>query len=105
MSFLRHRGSRSNRIRRIDDVLASLLRQKKGWRTGLTLARIQQEWLSIVGKEIAAHAQPVHLARGRLDISCDHDVWRAELQFLKPELLARITEAMGEGVVKEIWLK
>ena len=105
MGVFRHRGTRSNRIRRIDDVLATLFRQKKGWRTGLALARLKQEWLAIVGKEIAAHAQPVHLARGRLDLSCDHDVWRAELQFLKPELLARISEVIGEGVVKEIWLK
>lgn len=97
-------GYRSNRMMRIDDILASLLRQKK-WRTGLLYARIHEEWPTIVGKEIANHAQPTHLSRGRLEVSCDHDVWRAELQFLKPELLARLTEALGEGVVKDIWLK
>ena len=95
---------RSNRIRRIDDVLATLLKRKR-WRNGLLYARIYQEWPQIVGKEIASHATPAHFSRGRLDIACDHDVWRAELQFLKPELLARLTEAFGEGVVKEIWLR
>ncbi len=104
MRFLRHGVRRSNRILRIDDVLASLLGQRK-WRTGLALAEIQQDWPHIVGPEIAAHAKPVHLARGRLDVACDHDVWRAELQFLKPELLARLEEALGPGVVKDIWLK
>ena len=98
------REHRSGRMRRIDDILASLLKQKK-WRNGLMLARIQQDWTQIVGREIAAHARPAHLSRGRLEIACDHDVWRAELQFLKPELLARLTEEIGEGVVKDIWLK
>ena len=95
---------RSNRIRRIDDVLASLLKQKR-WRSGLLFARLEQEWPQIVGKEIASHAVPASFFRHRLEITCDHDVWRAELQFLKPELLARLAEALGEGVVKEIWLK
>jgi predicted nucleic acid-binding Zn ribbon protein len=99
------KGFRANRILRIDDVLASLLRQRKTWRTGLAFADIRRDWPQIVGPEIAAHARPVHLARGRLDIACDHDVWRAELQFLKPELLARMEEALGPGVVKDIWLK
>ena len=98
------KGTRSNRIRRIDDILASLLRQKK-WRAGLIFARIQKEWPQIVTPEVAAHAKPEHFSRGRLDIVCDHDVWRAELQFLKPELLARLTEAFGEGIVKDIWLR
>ena len=97
-------GYRKGRMRRIDDVLASLLKQKR-WRTGLLFAKIRQEWLQIVGPEIAAHATPANFSRGRLDIACDHDVWRAELQFLKPELLARLAEVLGEGVVKEIWLK
>lgn len=99
-----HTTYRSSRIRRIDDVLASLLKQKR-WRNGLLLARMHQDWPQIVGRKIASHAQPAHFSRGRLEIACDHDVWRAELQFLKPELLARLTEAFGEGVVKEIWLK
>ena len=99
-----YKSIRSHRIRRIDDILASLLRRPR-WRNGLLLARMTQEWLAIVGPEISAHATPAHFSRGRLEIACDHDVWRAELQFLKPELLARIAEALGEGVVKDIWLK
>jgi predicted nucleic acid-binding Zn ribbon protein len=98
------REMRSNRVRRIDEILASLLKQKK-WRNGLFYAHIAREWPLIVGREIASHAQPTHFTRGRLDVACDHDVWRAELQYLKPELLARLSEALGEGVVKEIWLK
>jgi predicted nucleic acid-binding Zn ribbon protein len=38
-------------------------------------------------------------------VECDHDVWRTELSFLKPEILKRIAEVQGEGVVKEIFLK
>jgi predicted nucleic acid-binding Zn ribbon protein len=104
MRYLPYRHGRTNRILRIDDVLSSLLGQRK-WQSGLTFALIQREWAEIVGPEIAAHAKPAHLARGRLDVVCDHDVWRTELQFLKPELLARLNEALGNERIKEIWLK
>lgn len=89
---------------RIDAILEQLLRQKK-WRAGLQSARIRLLWADTVGPEIAAHAHPQQLLRGRLLVECDHDVWRAELTFLRPELIRHINEAMGEELVKEIWLK
>jgi len=62
-------------------------------------------WPEIVGERIARRAKPVHLLRGRLVVECSEDVWRAELQFDKPELLEKIRDAVGEGIVKEIFLK
>jgi predicted nucleic acid-binding Zn ribbon protein len=62
-------------------------------------------WPQIVGERIARRAKPAHLQRGRLVIECGDSVWRAELQFLKPELLEKIHDAVGEGIVKEIFLK
>ena len=89
---------------RIDDLQASLLRQKK-WQSGFQLAKLREMWEQLVGPEIAAHAQPHKFHGKRLEVHCDHDVWRTELQYLEPELLKRIAEGMGEGVVKEIWLR
>jgi predicted nucleic acid-binding Zn ribbon protein len=88
----------------IGDLLDRLLGQKS-WQRGVQAARIRILWNEIVGPEIAARAQPQKLERGRLIVHCDHDVWRTELMYLKPELLKRIAEVMGDGVVKEIFLK
>jgi predicted nucleic acid-binding Zn ribbon protein len=95
---------RSHKIQKIDAVLSSLLTQKK-WRQGLLEAKLRLMWPELVGPEIAARTEPKKIYRNELIIHCDHDVWRTELQYLKPELLKRIAEGMGEGVVKEIFLK
>jgi predicted nucleic acid-binding Zn ribbon protein len=88
----------------IADILERILGDRK-FRQGVRKAEITLRWSEIVGPEIAARTRPVHLSRGRLLIECDHDVWRTELSFLKPEILKRIAEVEGEGVVKEIFLK
>ncbi len=88
----------------IGRLLDRLLEQKK-WRQGIKAAQLRLEWAEIVGPHIAEHAKPGTLHGKRLIVECDHDVWRTELAYLKPELLKRIAEAMGEDVVKEIWLK
>ncbi|HEY3295479.1 MAG TPA: DUF721 domain-containing protein [bacterium] len=95
---------RKEQALRIDDLLASLLRQKK-WQSNFQMAKLKQMWAELVGPEISAHAQPYRFHGKRLEVHCDHDVWRTELQYLEPELLKRIAEGMGEGVVTEIWLR
>jgi predicted nucleic acid-binding Zn ribbon protein len=95
---------RSKKAIHISDLLKRVLGDRK-FRQGIRQAEIKLRWEEIVGPEIAARTRPVHLSRGRLLVECDHDVWRTELSFLKPEILKRIAEVQGEGVVKEIFLK
>jgi hypothetical protein len=95
---------RTHKVQKIDAVLKSLLQNKK-WRQGLLAAKLSLMWPELVGPDIAARAVPKRIYQGTLEIHCDHDVWRTELQYLKPELLKRIAEGMGEGVVKDIFLK
>jgi len=90
--------------KKIDKILGSLISQKR-WRRGITEADLFLRWPELVGPKIAEHTEPVKLMRNRLEVLCDHDVWRTELQFMKPELLKSIAEKIGEGVVKDIFLK
>ncbi|MCL4305651.1 DUF721 domain-containing protein [bacterium] len=87
----------------INKILDSLLRDKK-YQKGLRLAQIEEHWVEIVGEQIAKYAHVQGLERGRLMVLCDHDVWRATLHHTKPELLGRIEQVVGKGVVKEIFL-
>ena len=60
--------------------------------------------MEIVGEQIAKYAHVQGFEKGRLMVQCDHDVWRATLHHTKPELLARIEQVVGKGVVREIFL-
>jgi predicted nucleic acid-binding Zn ribbon protein len=78
---------------------------RKSWQGHVMASRVSLEWPQIVGPEIAARTRPERLAHGRLYIVCEHDVWRTELQYLKPEILQRVAEVLGEGVVKDVYLR
>jgi len=87
----------------ITKILDGLLRDKK-YQKGLRLALIEERWVEIVGEQIAKYAHVQGLEKGRLLVKCDHDVWRATLHHTKTELLGRIAEVVGKGVVKEVFL-
>lgn len=69
------------------------------------MARLRLLWAELVGPLIAEHTQPHKLYGSQLEVHCDHEVWRTRLQYLEPELLKRIAEGMGEGVVTNIRLR
>jgi predicted nucleic acid-binding Zn ribbon protein len=66
------------------------------------LAAVFSRWEEIVGASVAAHARPVSLVRGALVVAVDQPGWATQLRYLGPKLVARITEAAGEGVVDRL---
>lgn len=95
---------RQRKIVPIQEAVQQLL-NRKSWQGHVLASRVSLEWKEIVGPEIAARTRPERLAHGKLYIECEHDVWRTELQYLKPEILKRVAEVVGEGVVKDVYLK
>ena len=62
------------------------------------LARIQAVWEDAAGPTVAAEAQPRAETAGTLVVECSSGVWAQELEFLAPDLLARLNEALkGPG--------
>jgi predicted nucleic acid-binding Zn ribbon protein len=59
-------------------------------------------WREIVGDVVADHAKPVSLDSGRLVVAVDQPGWATQLRFLTPDLLAKIAERIGPGVVDHI---
>jgi predicted nucleic acid-binding Zn ribbon protein len=70
--------------------------------------RLQQSqvfflWPTIVGSDIARHAQPVSLRNGMLIVAVDHPVWLQELsRYHKPEILQRVQQRVGKKAVRDI---
>lgn len=65
--------------------------------------RIQQNWIEIVGPDIARRTMPGTLTRGTLTVFVKGSVWLAELKRNGPaNLIQRINEAFGAETVKRI---
>ena len=66
--------------------------------------RLMSAFRKAAGATIALHAQPRRLERGVLHIAVDSPVWLQELTFLRAQLLAKVSRALG-GEVREIRLR
>ncbi|MDX1775267.1 MAG: DUF721 domain-containing protein [Desulfobulbales bacterium] len=88
----------------ISRLLADVFAHKK-WRAKLELHRIFEYWDSVVGKEIAAVAQP-SLIRGRvLWVKVADSVWMQQLQLQKILLLEKINKQLGKEKISDIHLQ
>ncbi len=60
-----------------------------------TLARAQETWSEVAGPAVAAESEPVSERGGVVTIACSSAVWAQELELLAPDLLDRLTAALG----------
>jgi len=65
-------------------------------------ARLVRAWPEVVGEAVAAHTTPKWVRDGVLALAVDDPVWAAQLRWLEADLLARVTEVTGPGVVERI---
>lgn len=75
--------------------LGMRLRESAVWRV----------WDGAVGPQIAAKARPVALREGVLTVAVSSSPWLQQLGFLRQQLIAAVNGALGEELVKEIYLK
>ncbi len=63
---------------------------------------LQAAWARLVGESVAAHTSPVRLHERRLIILTTDRTWKAQLEKLSPEILARINRLFGAELVEAI---
>ena len=66
------------------------------------LTTLFDRWDQIVGERVAAHARPQGLDDGTLVVVVDEPGWATQLRFLERDLLTRLEEALGPGVVRHL---
>jgi predicted nucleic acid-binding Zn ribbon protein len=59
-------------------------------------------WPTAVGKRIALHASPKALVRGSLVIEADDGIWQKQLFHLRFDILAKLTEVLGGGIITDL---
>jgi len=62
-------------------------------------------WNEIVGATVAAHSHPRSIRNRILFIDVSHSTWMQQLQFLKPTLLEKVNNFLGEPLIQDIRFK
>lgn len=85
----------------LGDALGTLLRQR-GWVEEVKVGGVIGRWREVVGDEIADHCTPLTFEEGVLVIQADSTAWATQLTLLTPQILGRLTQDLGEGVVTSV---
>ncbi|MFV9632804.1 DUF721 family protein [Mycobacterium neumannii] len=81
---------------------ASDLARNRGWSGRVAEGTVFGRWTGVVGEGIAAHATPTSLNDGVLTISAESTAWATQLRMVQAQVLAKIADAVGDGVVKSL---
>lgn len=74
----------------------------RGWEPDVQVGSVMGRWAEIVGPDIAAHATPVGFEGSVLTVRADSTAWASELRLLSSNLIGRIEQIAGAGVVTEL---
>jgi len=92
------------RTLKIDQVLNSWLR-RFGYDKKIREYKAMYLWNEVVGKHVAANAQPTQIENGRMSVIVSDSIWLTELNLLRMQYIAKINEQLGAEIVKEIEFK
>ncbi|MCA1781757.1 MAG: DUF721 domain-containing protein [Dermatophilaceae bacterium] len=81
----------------VDSIVA-----ERGWNVDVAAGSVMGRWPQIVGPELAAHAHPVTFEDGLLTIRCESTAWATQLRMMQSQILGRITDDIGPGIVAEL---
>ena len=59
-------------------------------------------WEKVVGPKTGKVARATDIENGILTVKSDNEVWRQELQLMKPELIKKINKEVGKKTVTDI---
>lgn len=88
-------------LHRPAEYLAGILRDA-GASEGVDEEKLRELWREIAGDLVAKHTSPDALRGGCLTLKVLQPAMRFQLEQMKPRLLAKLRDALGEGVVKSI---
>ena len=80
----------------------SRLLADRGWGDTARTAGVLHRWEAFAGAELAAHCQPESLVDGELVLVAESTAWATQVRLLSPQLLARLAEQLGAGVVRRV---
>lgn len=88
-------------IHRAEKFIAAILRAA-GAEDGLHEDQVRAIWKDLAGDFIGRHTEPLSVKGGNLVLRVTQPALRFQLEQMKPILLQRIREQLGEGRIKTI---
>lgn len=85
-------------------VVTSIVAQHD-WAGQLAVHSVTGRWADIVGATIADHTRVETFSDGVLTVRSDATTWATQLRLLTPQLMNRLDEEVGSGVVTRIEVK
>jgi hypothetical protein len=85
----------------IGDALKGFIR-KSNLKNGIRAVQIEEVWEKLMGKTIAKYTEKVQIINKKLFIHTNIGPLKNELQFQKPQIIARVNELFGEEVITEV---
>ncbi|MCF8603743.1 DUF721 family protein [Gordonia sp. HY442] len=82
--------------------LTGRLAKDHGWEPKISEGALFALWPSIVGEDIAAHAEPEKLNEGVLYIRAESTAWATQLRYMQGQILGKIAKAVGHNVVTSL---
>lgn len=89
-------------MQRAGEILGRAVRRMD--RPEAAIAWLESSWTTIVGKTLAAHTRPAGCKDGCLEVAADGKAWKKQLESMKVEFCARVNQAWGGNLVREIKL-
>lgn len=88
-------------IHQAEKFIAAILRAA-GAEDGLHEDQVRATWKELAGDFIGRHTEPISVKSGNLVLRVTQPALRFQLEQMKPMLLLRIREQLGEGRIKTI---
>ena len=85
----------------LNEILSNAI-NTLGLSHGIAQGKVLNEWKNIVGEHIAKVTEADYFDKETLIVKVTSSAWRNELQFYKENILQKIRELVGEGIVTEI---
>jgi predicted nucleic acid-binding Zn ribbon protein len=80
----------------------SELAKSRGWSSRVAEGSVFGQWATVVGDQIAQHANPSALRDGVLTVEAESTAWATQLRLVQSQILAKIAAAVGDGVVTSV---
>ncbi|MBD0024210.1 DUF721 family protein [Gordonia pseudamarae] len=82
--------------------LAAQISANRGWQADIGKGMVFGMWDTIVGPDIAAHAQPTLLRDKVLHVQAESTAWATQLRYIQAQVLAKIAAGAGHGLVTSL---
>lgn len=92
---------RPYQVKGFSEILAREVRNRD-WAKPLAHGWVMGRWDELVGEKIAQHTSVEMVKESTLFISTDATAWASQLKVMKPQILKRIAEKIGDGIITDL---